>query len=84
MVVARFDDSFRDQPLQPIRQDVAGNTFRRREKFGKAPLAAHHVPHHQQRPFVPDEVERAGDRAARSHGVTASVASNLQNASHST
>ncbi len=52
------------EPLQAISQNVAGDLLRRSEELDVSMLVIQQeIAHHQQRPAISDEIERAGDRA---------------------
>src|SRR5882672_9653869 len=49
------------QSLQPVRQNVGGNAFTRLDEFSVLARAQEEqVAHHQQRPFVAQDVQRVG------------------------
>src|SRR4051812_10339661 len=53
------------EALEPVCQDVGGDAFGRREELPVATLAQQQIPDDEQRPAVPEEIQRAGDGAAR-------------------
>jgi hypothetical protein len=55
------------EPFEALAQDVGRDMLGRLQELGKAALAVEEqVAHHQERPPVTDDVERAGDRTGRS------------------
>jgi hypothetical protein len=58
------DEAAPFEPLEPIREDVGGDTLRRRQKLREAALLIEEeIPQDEQRPAVPNEIERARKRA---------------------
>lgn len=54
------------EPFEAIREDVAGNALGRGEEVGEPPLVVQEeIPDDEERPAIADEVERAGNGAAR-------------------
>jgi hypothetical protein len=64
-IVAPRQEAQRDEPLQPVRQDVRRNPFLGvvQELPVVAPVAKHDVPDDDQTPTIPEHLEREIDRA---------------------
>jgi hypothetical protein len=54
------------EPLESIRQDVAGDSLRRREELSETTFVVEQqIANDEERPPVADQIERTGDRTSR-------------------
>ncbi len=57
------DDAFLFEPLEPVGQDVGGDSLRGGREFHEPSLPSGEVTDYEQRPPVPHDVEGIGDGA---------------------